>query len=348
MAIPQVLPTSRVPDPALAPPLDWGIIAPGGIAQRFASALRASTRQRVVAVGSRNLERARAFADEFGVATAHGSYRALVEDPKVAAVYVASPHSEHAAHALLAIEAGKHVLVEKAFTRNAKEARKVVEAARKRGVALMEAMWTRFLPRTDIVRQLLADGVLGELEVLVADHGQALDRRHAPRLYAPELAGGALLDLGIYPISFASFVLGRPGAVVATGSKTDTGVDRQVSAILTRFEGHPQAQAMVNCTLAAKTATTAVISGTRARVELDGDFYMPGRVRLVTPSGTTVTSSAPELHGHQALAFEAAHFAQLVADGFTESPTLPLDETIAIMELLDEIRSQVRVRYPGE
>ncbi len=348
MAFTTFLPPSRVPDPVEAPPLNWGIIAPGGIARLFASALRASTRQRVVAVGSRSLERGRAFAAEFGVPTVYGSYAELVADPKVQAVYVASPHSEHAAQALLAIEAGKHVLVEKAFTRNAKEARRVVAAARKQQVALMEAMWTRFLPRTDIVRQLLADGVLGSLETLIADHGQLLPADRAPRLHLPELAGGALLDLGIYPISFAAFALGVPSAVFATGALTETGVDRQVSAQLTRFPTNPNAQALVSCTLAAKTPTTASISGSLGRIELDGDFYAPGRVRLVAPSGVSITSATPELVGHQGLAYEAAHFAQLVADGFTESPRLPLDETVAIIEVLDEIRSQVRVRYPGE
>lgn len=348
MAFPHVLPSSRVPDPAAAPPLNWGIIAPGGIARQFASAARLSTRQRIVAVGSRSIDTARAFAADFGVTSAYGSYEQLVADPTVEAVYVASPHSEHAAQALLAIEAGKHVLVEKAFTRNAREARKVVDAARRRGVALMEAMWTRFLPHTDVVRQLLADGTIGELEVFAADHGQQIPPERAWRLHDPKLAGGALLDLGVYPVSFASFVLGRPEAVLASGSLTETGVDRQVSALLTRFADHPHAQALVSCTLAAKTPTTATISGSLARIELDGDFYAPNRVRLVSPSGESITSEAPPVLGHQGLAYEAAHFAQLVADGFTESPQLPLDETIAIMEVLDEIRSQVRVRYPGE
>ncbi len=348
MAFPQVLPDPRVPDPASAPPLNWGVLAPGGIAHMFASALRGATRQRIVAVGSRTLEHAQSFAAEFEVPTAHGSYQALVSDPRVQAVYVASPHSEHAAHALLAIEAGKHVLVEKPFTRNAREARRVVDAARKRGVAVMEAMWARFLPHTDIVRQLLADGALGTIETFIADHGQRLDKAYAPRLHDPKLAGGALLDLGIYPVSYASFVLGRPGAVLATGSLTDTGVDRQVAALLTRFPDHPDAQALVSCTLAAKTPTAASISGTHARVELDDGFYQPNRVRLVSLSGVTTTSAAPVLVGHQGLAYEAAHFAQLVADGFTESPQLPLDETVAIMEVLDAIRSQVKVRFPGE
>lgn len=348
MAFPSVLPEPRVPDPATAPPLNWGILAPGFIAAQFASALRTATRQRVVAVGSRSPEKARAFAAEHGIPAAYGSYEQLVADPQVQAVYVASPHSEHAAQALLAIEAGKHVLVEKSFTRNAREARRVVDAARKRGVALMEAMWARFLPHTDIVRQLLADGMLGELESLTADHGQRLDPNEVPRLHDPKLAGGALLDLGIYPVSFAAFVLGRPGAILASAELTPTGVDRHVSAVFTRFADHPHAQALVNCTLAAKTPTTASVSGRDARIELDDAFYQPGRVRLVSRTGVTITSEPPVLFGHHGLAYEAAHFAQLVADGFTESPRLPLDETVAIMEVLDEIRSQVKVRYPGE
>jgi len=348
MVLPLSLPTSRVPDPVTAPPLNWGILAPGGIAHMFASALRSSTRQRLVAVGSRSPERARAFADEFGIARVHSSYADLVADPGVDVVYVASPHSEHAEQALLAIEAGKHVLVEKAFARNAKEARRVVVAARTRQVALMEAMWTRFLPRTDIVRQLLADGALGTIETVTADHGQLLPADQVPRLHDPVLAGGALLDLGIYPVSFAAFALGIPAAVFATGALTPTGVDRQVAALLTRFANNPDAQALVSCTLAAKTPTTASISGGLGRIELDGEFYAPGRVRLVAPSGESITSVPPGLFGHQGLAYEAAHFAQLVSDGFTESPQLPLDETVAIMEVLDTIRAQLKVRFPGE
>ncbi len=348
MALPLSLPSSRVPDPATAPPLNWGILAPGWIAHMFASALRMSTRQRLVAVGSRSPERGRAFADEFDIPRVHSSYAALVADPEVDVIYVASPHSEHAEQALLAIEAGKHVLVEKAFARNAKEARRVVVAARRRQVAVMEAMWTRFLPRTDIVRQLLADGALGTIETLTADHGQLLPADQVPRLHDPILAGGALLDLGIYPVSFAAFALGLPGAVVATGGLTPTGVDRQMAALLTRFANNPDAQALVSCTLAAKTPTTASISGTIARIELDGEFYAPGRVRLVAPSGESITSAPPELHTHQGLAYEAAHFAQLVSDGFTESPQMPLDETVAIMEVLDSVRAQLKVRFPGE
>ncbi len=348
MTLRSSLPTSRVPDPVTAPPLNWGIMAPGWIAHLFASALRTSTRQRLAAVGSRSPERGRAFADEFDIPRVHTSYADLVADPSVDVIYIASPHSEHAEQALLAIEAGKHVLVEKAFTRSAREARRVVVAGRRRRVAVMEAMWTRFLPRTDIVRQLLADGALGTIEMVTADHGQLLPADQVPRLHDPILAGGALLDLGIYPVSFAAFALGIPGAVVATGALTPTGVDRQMAALLTRFANNPNAQALVSCTLAAKTPTTASISGNLGRIELDGEFYAPGRVRLVAPSGESITSAPPELYAHQGLAFEAAHFAQLVSDGFTESPQMPLDETVAIMEVLDSIRAQLKVRFPGE
>lgn len=346
MALPHFLPLSRVPHPSTAPALRWGVLAPGGIARAFAAAVRASTRQQLVAVGSRSQERADAFAAEFGIAASYSSYEQLVADPQVQAIYVASPHSDHLAHALLAIRAGKHVLVEKSFARNASEARRIADAAREHGVAVMEAMWTRFLPRTDIVRQLLNDGVLGEIETLIGDHGQSLE--HVPRLMKPELAGGALLDLGIYPVSYSFFVLGRPRLVRAIGELTPSGVDRQVAATFGGYDEHPHAQALVTTTLAARTPTAMTIAGSEARIELDGDFYTPGRVRLVSPTGEVVTSPADDMVGHQALAYEVAHFAQLVVDGFTESPQLSLDESIEILEVMDDLRRQVGVRYPGE
>ena len=339
------LPLPRIPDPSEAPPLNWGVLAPGGIAATMVEALQRYTRQRVVAVGSRSAGRADAFARRFGIERAHGSYEALVADPAVDAVYIASPHSHHRDHALLAIAAGKHVLVEKAFTRNAAEAREVVDAARSAGVACVEAMWTRFLPTTDIVRRLLADGALGEVETVTADHGQWFAVDPTSRLFAPDLAGGALLDLGIYPVSYASFVLGERASVTARGSLTDLGVDRQVAAVLTHGSG---AHALVSTTLAARTPTVAAISGSRARIELDGPFYTPGVVRLVTCDGDVTESEPPAIQGHLGLCFEASHLAQLVADGATESPLLPLEETVSIMETLDEIRAQVGVRYPGE
>ncbi|MCL1800031.1 MAG: Gfo/Idh/MocA family oxidoreductase [Promicromonosporaceae bacterium] len=346
MAFPTSLPSPRTPDPKAAPPLNWGIIAPGGIAGAFAYAARELTRQNLVAVGSRSAERAREFAGKYGIPNVHDSYEALAADPQVNAVYVASPHTFHFEHAKLALEAGKPVLVEKSFTTDAAQAQQLADLAAAQGVALMEAMWTRFLPRTDIVRQLLEDGVLGELEVLIADHGQAL--LHIPRLVEPALAGGALLDLGIYPISWAVFALGLPGRVTAVGELLESGVDSAEAVILDQFGAHPDAQAVLQATIAAKTATTAVLSGQEARVELAGDFYTPGSVRLVDRSGAELFEPESGPSGHLGMAYEIAEFARVVNSGALESPLLPVAETVAIVEILDQVRAQIGVVYPWE
>ncbi|WP_246227060.1 Gfo/Idh/MocA family protein [Propioniciclava coleopterorum] len=341
------LPLTRVPDPADAPVLRWGILAPGGIASSFVRALAAHTTQRVVACGSRSTARAQEFAHEHGLERAHGSYEQLLADPGVDVVYVASPHSRHAEQALAAIEAGKHVLVEKSFTQDAGQAQAVVDAARAAGVTLMEAMWTRFLPHIDVLRQLLADGALGELVSVHADHGQFFppDPRH--RMFDPDAAGGALLDLGIYPVSFASFVLGTPTRVTARGTLTDTGVDRTVSMVL---DGHPgtDAHALLGTTLAARTPTTAAVSGSAGRVEIGGPFYNPQSLTLVPLAGDRVSSPEPVITRSGGLAHQAAHFATLVEQGRQESPWLPWAESVAIMATLDEVRAQVGVVYPGE
>lgn len=341
---PTALPLARIPNPMDAPPLRWGILAPGRIAGAFVDAAARHTRQQVVAAGSRSLDRARAFADRYGIEKAYSSYEELVNDPDIDAIYVASPHSEHAAQAQLAIAAGKPVLVEKAFARNAVEAQQVVDAARSHGVLAMEAMWTRFLPQTDVIRQLLADGVLGEVLTVLADHGQFFEFDAEGRLFNPALAGGALLDLGVYPISFASFVLGAPDQILATGTLTSTGVDAQVSAILSTGA----AQAVLNTTLLAKTPTTASISGNAANLEISGPFYGPGVLTLTANDDRRLVRDQDVITGHHGLCFEAAHFATLIAEGATESPLLPLDETVAVLHTIDRIRRDIGVSYPGE
>ena len=335
------LPISRVPDPNDAPTLRWGILAPGGIAHSFANAVRAHTRQEIVAVGSRSQDRADAFADEFDIERRYDSYDALVADEDVDAIYVASPHSHHAEHAMLAIAAGNHVLVEKAFTQTADEARDVVTAARGAGVTCMEAMWTRFLPHIDVVRQMLADGILGDIEVVEADHGQYFDLDPESRLFDPALAGGAMLDLGVYPVSFASFILGSPGRVRAVGTLAQTGVDRQVSMIFDGFDDHPHAHALLNTTLGAKTPTTATIAGSLGRIEIPGNFYTPQQIRFITRDGDESCSPTPPIVGSEGLAYEAAHFAQLVADGQLESPLMTLDESIAVVETMNRALAQI-------
>ncbi len=341
---PTALPVSRVPDPAEAPPLRWGILATGGIASAFVTALAAHTRQQVVAVGSRSAERAQAFATKHGIGRAHPSYQALVADPEVDAVYVATPHSEHRDNALLAIAAGKHVLVEKAFTRNAAEAAQVFDAARSAGVLVMEAMWPRYLPQTDVLRQLLTDGVLGDIACVIADHGQYFDFDPLHRLFNPDLAGGAMLDLGIYPVSFAAMVLGSPESVMANGTVTSTGVDAQVSMVLDKGA----AQAVLFTTLLAKTPTTATVSGTLARAELSGSLYAPGTLTVTSRTGDRLVREPDAITGSGGLCYEAAELARCVADGRRESRLLRWAETVAIMKTMDEIRRQVGVRLPGE
>ncbi|MBO0847197.1 MAG: Gfo/Idh/MocA family oxidoreductase [Nocardioides sp.] len=338
------LPPSRIPDPMNAPAIRWGVLAPGGIAHDWAAALHAATTSRVVAVGSRALERAQAFAADFGAERAHGSYESLVDDPGVDAIYVASPHSEHHAHALLALGADKPVLVEKAFTRNAIEAATVVDVARTRGLPVVEAMWTRFLPHIDVVRRCLEDRLLGEVRAVEADHGQLLYPDGPQRLADPALAGGALLDLAIYPVSFAHFALGGFTAVQATGTRAETGVDASETIAVAGPQG---AIGTLSSTMLAKTPCSASISGTAARVEIPGWFYQPNTVRLLGPDDRELDRFEPPSREH-GLAYEAAEFARLLAAGKTESDLLPLDETLRIMQVLDEVRRQLDVTFPGE
>ncbi len=338
------LPAPRTPDPVDAPAIRWGVLGPGGIARDWTAALHARTASRAVAVGSRSLARAQAFAADLGVDRAHGSYESLVEDPDIDAVYVASPHSEHHDHALLALHAGKPVLVEKAFTRNAAEAMTVVETARTAGLLAVEAMWARFLPHLDVVRRCLEDGVLGEVVAVEADHGQLLYPDGPQRLADPALAGGALLDLAVYPVSFAHLALGSFTDVRATGTLVETGVDGSETIAVT---GPGGAIGTLSSTMRAHTPCTASISATAARVEIDGWFYQPNVVRLLDPDDHDLDRYEPPGREH-GLAYEAAEFARLLAAGMTESDLLPLEETIRIMEVLDEVRTQLGVRFPGE
>lgn len=334
------LPAARTPDPQSAPPIRWGILGTGGIASAMVDAMQKNSRQEIVAVGSRTAERAQAFAFQRGIARAHGSMDALLADDEVDAVYIASPHSEHHREALAVIAAGKHALVEKAFTRTAAEAREVIAAAQAADVLVMEAMWARFLPQADVVRQLVDTGALGEIRVVTADHGQWFERDPEHRLFNPDLAGGALLDLGIYPLSFASMVLGSPERITATGGPTFTGVDGYSTTILDFAGG---GQAVVNTTLEARTPTSAVINGSLARVRIAGPFYFAGPVTYTHRDGSELTfdGAAAGVLGHHGLVYEAAHFAQLVTDDQRDSPIMPNAETVSILATIDEIRRQI-------
>lgn len=335
-----------VPSPADAPAIRWGILGAGWIAGSFAEAVTESTAAHVVAVGSRDAAKARAFADahlgdDAATVHLHDTYAALVADPEVDVVYVATPHSHHHEHALLAIGAGKHVLVEKAFTRNTAEAEEVFAAARAQGVFVMEAMWTRFLPHMAALRAVIARGDIGEIVSLTADHGQYFDIPVTHRLLNPELAGGALLDLGVYPVSFAHDLLGVPRSISAVGQLTDTGVDGQVSIIF----DYPGQQALLHATLWSATPTVAAISGTKGRIEIEGAFYAPTSFTVIPREGERRTFHSPEVQG---LAFEAAEVARRVTAGDHESDRMTWQGSLDVLRAMDEVRRQIGVTFPGE
>ena len=316
----------------MAEALRWGVIGTGSIASTFATDLALTDSGLIMAVGSRRQESGERFGDRFGIPNRHASYDGLVEDPEVDAVYVATPHPMHLPAALLALEHGKPVLVEKAFTMNADEARTLVDAARDNGLFLMEAMWTRFLPHMVEIRRLLDEGVLGEIVTVTADFGRWFPPNPESRLFAPELGGSALLDLGIYPVSFASMVLGTPDRIDAMVEPSFTGVDGQVSMLFGYEHG---AQAVLTCTSSATSPTRGTIVGTDARIEIDENFYRPVGFSLVPRKGTPSRVDFPR--PGRGLSHEADEVARCLRAGLLESPVMPLDESISIMETLDAV-----------
>jgi predicted dehydrogenase len=318
----------------------WGVIGTGGIAARFAEDVRLLPDQQVVAVGSRGQATADAFAARLGVPRAHGSYDALVADPEVDVVYVATPHPGHHPATRQALDAGRPVLCEKPFTMDAAEAADLVTTARAGGLFLMEAMWTRFLPHVVRLRELLAAGELGEVRTVVADHAQwfAPDPEH--RLFAPALGGGALLDLGVYPVSFASMVLGTPTRVTAVSHPAFTGVDAQTSILLEHAGG---AHAVLTTTLEAEGSNQAAVVGTEARVELESRWLRPTALTLTRRGGVPERYEPP--HSGNGLRHQAVEVARCLRAGLLESPVLPLDESVAVMGTLDEVRRQIGLAY---
>lgn len=313
-------------------PVRWGIIGTGKIASTFARDLQLIDEGELVAVGSRSQASADVFGDEFNVARCFDSYEELVSDPEVDAVYVGTPHPMHFENASLALNHGKPVLVEKAFTMTSREARDLVALAREKNLFMMEAMWTRFLPHVVALRDLIARGVLGELVMVEADHGKWFAPDPNFRLFAPELGGSAMLDLGVYPVSFASMLLGPPSRMVTMVDPAFSGVDGQASMIFGYDSG---AQALLTCTSAARSATRACVTGTLARVEIDADFYAPTTFRLITRAGE-VTNYDFEV-APRGLRFEAIEVARCLEAGLAESSVMPLDETVSIMETMEKV-----------
>jgi predicted dehydrogenase len=324
-------------------PIRWGILGTGRIAGLFASGLRALPDAEIAAVGSRTPEAADAFGDKFDIPRRHASYAALADDPDVDVIYVATPHTLHRENTLLCLAAGKPVLCEKPFGINAREATEMIAAARERGLFLMEAMWSRYYPAMVRARELLAAGAIGEPRMLTADLGFRAPINPAGRLFNPALGGGALLDVGIYPVSLASMVFGPPADIVSRAHLGATGVDEQAAMIL----GYPAGQlAVLYTAIRVVTPHEAIIMGTDGTLRIGLDWHKPDRLTLGRPGQPDETIPLPFVgNGYN---YEAAEVMACLRAGRVESALMPLDESHTIMRTLDAIRAQWGLRYPGE
>ena len=320
----------------------WGIAAPGRIAAQFAEGLALVDDAELVAVGSRAKERADAFGDRFDIPNRYGSYDELMEDPGVDVVYVATPHAQHEAVVLRAIEGGKHVLCEKPFALNAMQATRMADAARAKGVFAMEALWSRFLPSYRVVADLLREERIGEPMVVEADFGFRVPLMPDHRLFDLAQGGGALLDLGIYPLQLCSMVLGTPDHVVAEGHVGETGADEQVAAVLHHAGGR---LGVIKAATRVPLSNTARISGTDGWIELPAWMHRPTRIGV--GSGNSVDWIEAGYDG-EGLRFQAIEVQRCLAAGERESPVASLDETIELAQTMDEIRAQIGVVYAAD
>jgi predicted dehydrogenase len=322
-------------------PFRWGILGAGGIAEQFTRDVLRLEDHRVVAVGSRTQVKADAFADKFAIPNRHDSYQKLVNDPEIDGVYVATHHPMHMRDTLMALNAGKPVLCEKPFAMSYDETKKMIDTAREKNLLLMEAMWARYLPHMIQIREVIKSGILGEIISVRADHGQWFKKDPNFRLFDPKLGGGALYDLGIYPVSFASMVLGTPSRVTARSTKAFTAVDGQTSVILEYASG---AQALLNMTNLAATPNRAVIIGSDARLEINRTFYTPTTWRVINFKDEVVAGSDKRYVGH-GLREEAVEFARCFRNGEKESPMLLHSEILSIMGTITEIADQIGLKF---
>ncbi|MFF3874266.1 Gfo/Idh/MocA family protein [Streptomyces sp. NPDC001978] len=324
----------------------WGILATGGIAAAFAADLVDLPDAEIVAVASRSQDSARAFAERFGIGRAYSDWESLARDEDIDVVYVATPHSAHRAAAGLCLEAGRNVLCEKAFTLNSREAEELVALAKERGSFLMEAMWMYCNPLIQRLKALVREGSIGEVRTVQADFGLEGPFPPAHRLRNPALGGGALLDLGVYPVSFAQLLLGEPADVTARAVLSEEGVDLQTGALLAWESG---ALASVHCSIVGGTAITASVTGSHGRIDLPSGFFHPERFVLHRDGRDPEEFGLDPADGpRQTMRHEAREVMRALRAGETESPLVPLDGTLAVMRTLDRVRELTGVRYPGE
>jgi predicted dehydrogenase len=324
----------------------WGILGCGRIARKFAADLVLVQDAQLMALGARKIEDARAFANEFPAQHVYGSYEELVADPEVDVIYVATPHALHHEHTLLCLKHKKAVLCEKAFAINLRQAQEMVDVSRKNQVFLMEALWSKFLPQYQKLRELIDTGELGEIRNVLVDFGFIPQEPFPPRLYDPALGGGSLLDIGIYNVFFVLSVLGRPDTIEASMTPTPEGVDQQCAALFKYKNG---AMAQLFSSLTSNLGTEADIGGTKNRVRLTSRFYAPS-ANIELFSGREETKRMIPVHkesgaGYQ---YEARHVGDCLRKGLIESPVMTHADSLLIMETMDRIRSVAGIRYPAD
>jgi predicted dehydrogenase len=319
----------------------WGILGTGGICHSFATDLAFADNAELVAVGSRSQEKADAFGDEFNIPNRHASYDALVADADVDAIYIGTPHHLHCENTILCLEAGKAVLCEKPFAINSTEARKMIECARANNVFLMEAMWTRFLPALVELRKMIADGVIGELRMVMSDFGFQAQCDPASRLFAPEMGGGGLLDVGVYSMSLATMLLGQAIEIASLMEPAATGVDGQAGAVIK----HQKGMSIIATGVETCTPVISHIIGTEGTIVIDNPWFAAKSLTLI--KGDEHTKIEPEKVGG-GYNYQAVAVGECLAAGRTECDVMSLDETLMIMETLDAIRAQWGLKYPME
>lgn len=322
--------------------LRWGIMGPGRISSVALNDFRIAGLD-VKAVGSRSSDRAKAYASEYSIEKAYGSYEELVADSEIDVVYIATTNNVHMDNALLALNAGKHVLLEKPFTLDANQARKIVSLAREKQLFVMEAMWTRFLPNHVRLFEILKAGTIGEALYLTAEHNQYLPKDYAPRLHDPALGGGSLLDLGVYPISFANRIFGKPDKILASAALMPGSIDESISAI---FEYSGGKRAMLQSSVRAAGSVWASLIGSAGRIEMERSFYEASNFTVYDANNQVVERFEANIEG-RGMQFQALEVEKRIANGQIESDIMSLDESVEIMEVMDEIRSITGVIYPG-
>jgi predicted dehydrogenase len=321
----------------------WGIIGTGKIAKEFAAALRDTPGAVLAGVASRSIDSAATFAREQGVDKAYGSYQALVEAHDIDLVYIATPHTEHAANAVLALEAGKGVLCEKPFTMNRAQAEPVVALARAKNLFLMEALWTRFMPALAEVQRIIASGEIGAVNQVTADFGFTANAGPEHRLFNRALGGGALLDLGIYPLSIAAALLGPVAAVTAQADIGPTGVDLNTAFTLHHAGGGVSACA---CSVTTHTPVELTVSGPAGYIRMNTRFHQARSITVTPAGGAARTIATPFLgngYVHEIIEAQRCWHAGLI-----ESPLMTHTETLALMGVMDDIRARIGLRYEAD